>query len=91
MKKTYSVIRRKDKSYVYTLNDGSNRLTFIYHFSTISETYMGMELKAFDDNWQFLKRNIHLLDIFHGEFEKEIKFLGYIQVEPTEVDKLLSE
>lgn len=91
MEKTYIVIRKENKDIVYSLREGDNRLTFVLAFSSISGTYIGMEIRAFDDNWQYLKRNIHLLDIFHGEFEKEIQKLGFVQKKPTQLEIALAD
>ena len=52
---------------------------------------MGAQLKIFDDNWQYLKHNLWILDIQSDNISKELQHQGFEKIEATNLDKALAE
>ena len=90
-KKTYTAVLTSKKDYVYHVKDGDNLFVLTYCFNNISDTYMGAQLKIFDDNWQYLKRNLWILDIQSDNISKELQHQGFEKIEATNLDKALAE
>lgn len=90
--KTFAVLKRADKSYLYLVRYEKDSTVIIeYVYNSISSTYMGSKLDGFVENIRGLLRAVpNFIEDFEGSNpERSLLELGFVQVEPTELDKLV--
>lgn len=87
--KTYTEIQQADKSYLYIIKDGDNRIQATEVYNSISMGYMGLKLEIWDDNIQWLYRNRELIENLWPDTRKELEKAGYSKAEPTETEILI--
>ncbi len=88
--RTFMEIRNiTTKDVMWIVKDSHNRLDFTDNYNGISDTYMGVSLSLWDDNFQYLKRNQWVLEIDTHNLRKELKKQGFTEVNPNEMDLLM--
>ena len=81
-------IKLADKSYIYLVRFSENSSVKLEHdFSSTSQTYTGVIISAYMETMRSLLRLFpNFLDEVSLQPNKELVSLGFVQVEPTELE-----
>lgn len=93
-KPNYSKIKKENKDIVFNVHPyRDSTVTFIYTFNSISGTYMGVMVECFVDTMRgFLREYPSFFEeVSEYEFENDLKKLGFIEVEPSRVELLITK
>lgn len=87
--KTYTEIRMINKDVLFLVNDNGTTFKMIMRFNSISSTYSGVELQAWDDTFSYMVINMWVFSINYSNIKDVLKTRGFTKTEPTQLQELL--
>lgn len=90
-KPCYSEIRKSDKSILFLVHYAKDSTVHVENvYNSISYTYMGITINCFTDTLRGLLRTFpDFLEVLGHDPRKDLKKLGFVEVEPTELELML--
>jgi hypothetical protein len=88
--KNYVEIRQDNKDNLFIIREKNSRINVLMCYNSVSNTYMGLQFKFFDDNWSFIAANMEWLRyMVCADIRETLKEQGYVQVQPTRLESII--
>lgn len=90
-KPCFSELKQSDKDILYIVHPYENTTIILRDcYNSIGDSYMGIQIEAFIENIRGLLRTYpNFLEVVDLQPRRELKELGFVQVEPTELEVML--
>lgn len=87
----FSEIRQENKDILYIVHYAKDSTIKVIHvYNSIGQSYMGVEVEAFVETLRGLLREFpDFLEVLGHDPRKELAKLGFVQMEPTDMELML--
>jgi hypothetical protein len=90
-KPSYSVINQKNKDILFIVHYAEHSTVHATNaYNSAGQSYFGVELSGFVETFRGLLRVFpNFLEVLGHDPKSELKELGFVEVEPTDLEKML--
>lgn len=88
--KIYTELVSNTGDRIFKIKDGSSSITATMAKNAFSDTYSGLILSIWDDNFQWVKRNTWIFDLDASNIRYTLLENDFIEREPTQIELLIT-